>query len=523
MALIVPAFLLMIVVTSSVPSSIGYTIINGNDYDDYYDTTSSVSHSNDTVYNDTLLENVLDSPYVSAHNKNWRYSFSDNMDTDNNGVLSEEEIEQKLKRTMELVFKMLDKDNNGLINKVEVSSFAVDTDEVYELASNVLDFYPDRYYWVYYSFWRRTDQNKDGFLTLDEIEEPLQINNEVQRQIIKELFNYFDNDKDNKLSLDDFKPHLKHLISMVFKIFDQNNDDFISIDDLDDVINIQWNDITSILDLLKQEYMKNGQIDMNYLLVPFNLDLNEDGIMNTLDLYLGTSWSYGGPDSSILLISKVIRAIDQDQDGVYTFDELKQFVAAVWNTLDADNDMSITMEDGYALLQDKFNVDVSKITAAKGYATYVTTYLKREFLKLVDFLIDTIDRDEDTEVSLEELYQMPEPCFYSWRDETCFQAGSFPELDRNVYENFFPDINRRYPIYINIPQYRQWDVRIMAFVHATLDSPKFYTIREFDSSAAEQTVAKIENLVPQGEELLNGLRHKISAYKQIVSYLDKQV
>ena len=264
MKIIAPAFLLVIAVTVSVHPSVGYTITNGTEYYDYYDTTDQPSVP---IFNDTLLGELMDSPYVNYHGKNWRYSFSEDMDTDKNGILSEEEIIQKFKSGMELVFRILDTNNDGVVNKEELSSPSLDINNVNELVGIYFDMSPDRYYWTYYDLMqmRRVDNDNDAFLTIDEIkDDAIEVNTVMQKKIITDLFKYFDDNKDDKLSLDDFKPKLRHVTSMVFKLFDQNNDGFISMDDLD--IKIQWDDITSILDLFKQEYIPNGAIDINYFL-----------------------------------------------------------------------------------------------------------------------------------------------------------------------------------------------------------------------------------------------------------------
>ena len=53
-------------------------------------------------------------------------------------------------------------------------------------------------------------------------------------------------------------------------------------------------------------------------------------------------------------------------------------------------------------------------------------------------------------------------------------------------------------------------------------SPFYPLFSEFDWSGAAEIEVKIEKLAPQGEALMDELRHKISSYKQIISYLNGQ-
>jgi len=442
--------------------------------DDYYDIYNSelVMNETDTLeYNDTLLESLFDSPYFRSRNdRNWRYSFSEDMDVDKDGVLSDEEKRQKIQSGIELVFQLLDKNHDAFVSKQEISSPSLDLDAVTDLAMFYFDAAPDRYDWTYYSLMRMrwVDTNNDAFLSPEEIESALEVNTDEQKQIVRELFNFFDENNDNKLSMDDLKPQLKTLLTILFKIYDQNNDGLLSFPE-DINFKIQWDDITRILSIIKDKYMPNGELNLNHFLVPFELDINGDGVMNNLDMYLSWSSSYDyrefGP------AAKILKLLDQNQDGIYKYDEIRNFVVTMWSLLDANNDMSLSLEDGYLLLKDKLNVDDEKVSALESFINYVKTFWNDEGTRLAEFVFQAIDRNEDEMITMQEFTQMPEICKYVW-----IFVGNlrrFPEppsvLDG---DQFFPQSK-----YFRIPRYRMWQSRMMAFAFSVLDSPIFYNVK----------------------------------------------
>jgi Ca2+-binding EF-hand superfamily protein len=506
---------MLLVSTFSFSHTMGNPVDVNDDYYDIYNSGLVMNESDTLEYNDTLLESLFDSPYFgSRSDRNWRYSFSEDMDIDNDGMLSDAEKRQKIKTGMELVFGILDKNNDTFVSKEEISSPSLDLNAATDLATFYFDIAPDRYHWTYYDLMqmRYVDDNNDAFLSTQEIENALGVSTDDQKEIIRELFAFFDENNDNKLSMDDLKPKLNTLLTLMFKIYDQNNDGLLSLEDMD--FKIQWDDITSILSTIKQKYMPNGEIDLNHFLLPFELDLNGDGAMNNLDLYL--SWNNWRDYSTFGPLAKILKLLDQNQDGIYKFEDIKNFVVTIWSLLDANHDMSLSLEDGYLLLKDKLNVDGEKISALESYINYVKTFWKDEGTRLAGFIFHAIDRNGDEEITMQEFTEMPEMCFYGWREDSCFNPRRFPEAP-NVLEGdeFFPQSK-----YFRIPSYRLWQSRLGSFALSILDSPMFYNVKEFDWAGAAEIENEIESLAPRGEALVNELRHKISAYKQVMSYLN---
>merc|ERR1712018_633754 len=506
---------ILLVSTFSFPHTLGNPVDIYDDYHDIYNSGLVMNESDTSEYNDTLLESLLDSPYFRGRSdKNWRYSFSEDLDINNDGLLSDAEKRQKIKTGMELVFGILDTNNDSVVSKDEISSPSLDLNAATDLATFYFDIAPDRYYWTYYDLMqmRYVDDNNDAFLSTQEIENALRVTTDDQKEIIRELFTYFDENNDNKLSMDDLKPKLNTLLTILFKIYDQDNDGLLSLDDMD--FKMQWDDITSILSTIKEKYMPNGEIDLNHFLLPFELDLNGDGTMNNLDLYL--SWNSWRDYSSFGPAAKILRLLDQNQDGIYKYEDIKKFVVTIWSLLDANHDMNLSLEDGYLLLKDKLNVDGEKISTLESYINYLKTFWKDEGTRLADFIFQAIDRNGDEEITMQEFTQMPEMCFYGWRDDSCFNPRRFPEPPSALEgDEFFPQSK-----YVRIPSYRLWESRLGSFALSFFDSPMFYNVKEFDWAGAAEIEEEIESLAPRGEALVNELRHKISAYKQVMSYLN---
>ena len=280
-----------------------------------------------THYSDTLKESVLSSRLFDVPpGRNWRYFFSEDMDIDNDGVLSDGEKRQKIETGMELFFRMLDKNNDAIVSKEEITSPSLDLEAAIELAFFFFDVPPCNLNVMYGSFRDRMfmygsglyhsfrDRNDDGFLNIQDIEESQPWKKE-QKEIIGEVFTFFDENNDNKLSMDDLKPKLKPLLTLMFKICDQNNDGVLSLEDIN--FKIQSEDLTSILPMIKEKYMSNGEVDLNHYLVPFELDANGDGVMNNRDLYLiWLEYPHIYPAATIM------KLLDQDQDGIFKFENI---------------------------------------------------------------------------------------------------------------------------------------------------------------------------------------------------------
>jgi len=509
---------LSMLITVFTHNSLGYSI-NYDSYSDLYpdnerDHQSSITPRNELPqYNDTLLEDLLNGYYnrylSHEHFANWHSIFSDDMDSNNDGSISDEEILEKLKQGMKLIFTKVDKNNDQRITLDEASSVSLNFEDTLELFNFYSDIFLRRYY---YHLYQILDTNDDGFLSVQEVEVQLRVNTNEQKNVVKEIFTYFDTNNDNKFSMDDVKPVLEQILSIYFKLSDTNDDGLIYFNDTD--FNVSWKDITDILEYVKENFPPKGELDLNHFLIPFGFDLNRDGVINNLDVY-----SFFGPDTEILTIGKILKLLDQDQDGIYKFVDLKNFVVTFWSILDENHDMKLSMEDGLLLLKNKLGVSDDKISLVDGYVKYVKAYLMDEALRLIKFVFEDIDRNGNQEVTLQDVYWMPKLCFSRWRGNECFDFRRFPDAPEALDGmDVFPRSE-----FLGSPRwYARWEYRSFALLLSILDSPKFNNVKEFDWDGASKIENEIEDLAPKGETLLNDLRHKISAYKQIQEYLKNE-
>lgn len=186
-----------------------------------------------------------------------------------------------------------------------------------------------------------------------------------------------------------------------------------------------------------------------------------------LSWYNWSRFSSSGP------LAKILKLLDQNQDGIYKFEDIKNFVVTTWSLLDANHDMSLSLEDGYLLLKDKLNVDGEKISALESYINYVKTFWKDEGTRLAEFIFQAIDRNGDEKITMQEFTQMPEMCIYGWGEDSCFNPRRFPEPPSVLEgDEFFPQSK-----YFRIPSYRQWESRLGSFALSIFDSPMFYNVK----------------------------------------------
>jgi len=416
-----------------------------------------------------------------------------------------------------LIFTKVDMNKDQLITLDEATSVSLDFKDVLELFNFYYDVFLKRYFYDLSGI-RRMDMNDDGFLSVQEIEVRLirfyrYDFTDEQKDIVKEIFTYFDTNNDNEFSIDDLKPALKKMLSIYFKLSDTNDDGLIHFNDTD--FNVSWKDITDILESVKEIFPPNGELELNHFLIPFGLDLNRDGVINNFEVY-----SFFRPKTSTFILGKILKLLDQDQDGIYKFVDLKNFVVSFWSVLDANHDMNLSMEDGLLLLKNKLGVSDDNISSVDSYVKYIKEFFYDEALRFIKFVFEDIDRNGNQEITLEDVYQMPKLCFSRWRGNECFDFRTFPDAPESLSGMDVLPQSDYVPRYRT--RYRQWEYRSVALLLSILDSPKFDNVKEFDWDGASKIENEIEDLAPKGEALLNDLRHKISAYKQIQDYLKSE-
>ena len=129
------------------------------------------------------------------------------------------------------------------------------------------------------------DEELDGLISMINIVSELnyllgseseELNNEAV-DVIQDVFSYLDSNNDGELTINDLKPRLNLVAQVLFNFIDQKNDGRVYLSEITTgLFTFEHEDIVYVLDIIKV----TGDIDLNHFLVPFGLDLNEDGVVN---------------------------------------------------------------------------------------------------------------------------------------------------------------------------------------------------------------------------------------------------
>ena len=367
----------------------------------------------------------------------WKYFVEHSTDKDKNGKLTEQEVRGKYKEYANLTFKALDGDKNGLVTCSELASPSISMNFFQEVLDIALSSFPVESYLQ--AGRDELDKNKDGYIAISELEALKEIlrkegelpkwMTDAQLEPIRTIFHYLDHDNDAKISTNDIKSYAKSLVLLMFKFFDQNDDGHISLDDLS--INVKFNEAYAILEKVL-EPLKQGDIivDMNLYLIPLRLDKNNDGVVNAVDIYLmkASDFDLGGFfDDVIPKLTRLDKKLDQNQDGKLDLKEIKHFLATVWNILDHNDDLSLSMDDMFNFLKSRYDLNSKQITQIQDYIEKSKVHLKEQIRKLAIYLIGQNDRNSDGAINVQELVDLRVPCV-----DVCFEAQGFSELPEEL-------------------------------------------------------------------------------------------
>ena len=285
--------------------------------------------------------------------------------------------------------------------------------------------------------------------------------NEDQMAIVDDIFHILDKNEDDVVSVDDVKLIAQQIVPLIFALLDQNDDGTLSINDVE--LSIQWKDLNNILVLFEP----NKEIDFNRYLIPFGLDVTKDGQINNLDVYL-ICQSYRS-ESSLDWIPRVLKLLDQNQDGIYTSVQLRQFVEKIWGLLDANKDKNLSLEDGYIILKTNFSASEDNIVALKAYVDSLTLFIKTSFQKhATDCLFPHLDINSNDEITKEEIINAPDEI--TVEEQSCIGKQRFPEFPSILLQKqFFPSSP-----YLRNLGLTPWISRLTAFAMSSLDSSTFY-------------------------------------------------
>ena len=373
---------------------------------------------------------------------NWRAVFSNDMDTNGDGVLSQQEVRNKIVGGMELVYNILSPGFNHELNiNIDIQDIFVEKDDLLEFANFCLDIIPERYFTYDYGYY--LDEELDGLISMINIVSELnyllgseseELNNEAV-DVIQDVFSYLDSNNDGELTINDLKPRLNLVAQVLFNFIDQKNDGRVYLSEITTgLFKFEHEDIVYVLNIIKV----TGDIDLNHFLVPFGLDLNEDGVVNNFDFYfLLREGHFHEAGLDLFITLEVLKLIDQDQNGVYTSDEIQNVVATLWNLLDTNKDKDVSLDDVYYLLKTLYNVNNAKMMILEDYANKIKNYVLKEIQRFATYAFEKMNQNQDEYITWEEFYQMPMLCMKAFSNDSCFQSNDVPTVPMTLMDHYF--------------------------------------------------------------------------------------
>ena len=383
----------------------------------------------------------------------------------NGSILLEKEEELVQSHGMLLLFKILDKDRNKAVDKEEFTWPTINLDNAFDILDFVFETGP----------------------LINLILPPITPNQNTgvkgyQNEIKEDELKYFG----HEISSDEMKYETKLILPLIFNILDQNNDGFLSIDDVAQMIfdfEIQHDDMLTILSFVIDKF---GDTDISDVMKNFDFDVNGDGIFNNFDIYVLEANHPGKENVTevTLLINQVLnrisRALDQNQDGVYTSEEIGHFVKTIWTMWDLNQDGNISMDDWYLQINHIFNVDDYNLSDLKGYLGAMKNYINEEGSRLLKFVFPLVDENGGGKIFMDEFLMISEwaMIYYSivCRGENCFNQKPFPMPSENLNFGASEEIPCFFPQFssVNIACKDRLRHLETAFLLSCLDSPIFF-------------------------------------------------
>ena len=466
-------------------SYLNSNITNTTKVEDKYPVVTLVLESaNELVYGPnwrSSLNRFSESSKATKYDSsNWRAVFANDMDTNNDGVLSQEEISVKVFNGMELVYKILSPGFSRVLRSdARIEEVSISMNDILELADFYIDLIPEKDFSFDYGYY--LDEELDGFVSLIEIVDTLnfvlgsklQLTNDAV-EVLEEMFTYLDSNNDGELSIIDLKLKLKDSTQVIFNFLDQRNDGRMHLSEItSDFFRFEYDDLDYVLASINA----TGDVNINHFLIPFGVDMNEDGVVNNFDFYFleGDKSISDWYDLGIFFALDALKLIDQDQDGVFKSEEMRNFALTLWHLLDADKDRDVSLDDGYHFLQTLFNVNQAKMIVLKDYVINVKSYVVDEMKRFAKFTLEKMDQNYDSWISLKEFYQMPMLCLNKMGNSSCFQSNNFPIVPMSLDESYFL-AHLKWNGIFSFQNYNGdyfFDL-VVPFVYYILESPEFY-------------------------------------------------
>lgn len=398
----------------------------------------------------TWLQNLLE---AVVNNPDWRRYIPDDTDTDDDGIISERELEHKFTTYMDTLFKMIDRDGDQSVSQEEIRSPRITLDHIKQIWELAFQSYPIKYYY------QLMDANMNGFIDKPDFKllscgyqgghggrGPGRRGGPCQRRhaevSIFDIVGIYiwaaDENGDRRISFEELRDKASSYLEPIFKIADQNDDGVISLDDMQiTTFNLRRQEILKIFDKAFDivDIEKKHNIDMMYD-IPMNygdyLDDNFDGQLNLKDIYSAIRHN-----SYILLelyiLSQVSRNLDRNQDGIIHHHEMTSFVDTLYNVTDMNGDGVLTPDDAYTLLEEH-GISIDDVDTMKTLSGEFISFFRREYKNVADTFLVNVDDDQNNEMSLQELIGLRDDIFSARTEPYRYNYERMPEAPRSLYD-----------------------------------------------------------------------------------------
>jgi len=398
-----------------------------------------------------LMEFLVDHPY-------WNNFVPDDTDLDNDGDISERELEAKFREYADDAFDIFDSDASGSVTRDELRAPRFSLASAKTILRRAVRAYPLKF-WL-----KEADQNQNGFLDRTDFRllgcgfksfgggrprfsgRP-RCHSDRGDDLWERYGKYVlvaDRDGDGQLTVEEIEEKADYYLELLFNTIDLNDDGFVSIDIIDGkTIRISLKEIIDLFEAMFEVVDRDGDNQINIAYdVPVigdelqRTDYNFDGKINLQDAYIFLQ------DRSFNMVpyigAQLSRTLDRDQNGIVGSSELKQFLASLFSTFDMNGDEFITLEDVYEFLREQ-NVAVGEIDPIVSFVESVFEYFVEEYVKVADQLLKEVDAEDDGEISRENLYNARSDLFQG-RGHYRFRLGYFPEPPRDIWRfETYPD------------------------------------------------------------------------------------
>jgi Ca2+-binding EF-hand superfamily protein len=413
---------------------------------------------------------------------------SKDIDKDQNGEISEKELEDVFMRYMDILFKIFDTNGDGLISQDEIRSPNIDLKDITKILDEAAKWAPVK------QMIFQLDFNRDGFISEEDFNQGQSelrpdFNSGPYRRrrsqnlwpLYKESVLIADKNKDNKVSFEEQMNFMRSMLETIFNLLDQNDDGGISLDDI--TLNIGLAELTPFTMDIIDAWDDSGITEYNMTIFGkyFDIDLNDDGIVNLKDWYAFAATGYIRYDTmGFYNLAQLSRTLDKNQDGVIKLVEIQEFFTTFINIIDTDSDVFLTLEDGYNMLL-KSGVPANQVEVLRNYIQVIINFLKSSFQTLADELLKEIDTNGDGSLGVEELYKLRPPCMFDGRSRIRTECKDFVDF--------------KMPRFPTPPEeLRRFRADPLAIIASILDDPHFYT--HYDPGTFEN-IRKINSTVGQ--------------------------